>query len=121
MAVTVATIKADFPEFASLPSDTITRWLEHADLHHSACQWGGRSDEALSWLTAHFLAAFPTCEGTASSLGPGPLTGTAQGQTSASWSPLTIPKAFTVDDLGTTKYGRRYKSMLSVLFTCRCT
>lgn len=119
MTVTVATIKADFPEFASLSSDTITRWLEHAELHHNACQWGGRSDEALSWLTAHFLAAFPTCEGTASSLGPGPLTSTTQGQTSATWG--AVPGLFTVDDLGTTKYGRRYKSMLSVLFTCRCT
>jgi len=120
MTVTVATIRQDFPEFASLDSTTITRWLTHAELNHNACQWGGKSDEALSFLAAHFLAAFANpC--TAGKQGPGPLTGSTQGQRSVAFSPLTVPKAFTKNDLGTTKYGRRYLSMLDTLQTCRCT
>lgn len=121
MAVTVASIKADFPEFAALDSATITYWLELAERNHNATCWAGKSDDGLSWLTAHFLAAFVGTEGCPPELGPGPLTAQTEGSESASWSPLTVPKVFAKDDLGTTKYGRRYLSMRATVFCCRCT
>ena len=123
MAITPADIKTRFPEFGAVSTADIQRWLDEAETNHNACQWGGKSDDGLAWLTAHFLTAFPppssgTCDG---ELGPGPLTAAAQGRNSASWSPLTVPKIFAKDDLGTTKYGRRYLSMRATLMTCRCT
>ena len=120
MTVTAADIKVRFPEFGSIDSATITRWLEEAERHHNACQWGSKSDDGLAWLTAHMLAAFgDECSG--SSLGPGPLTSSREGQVAASWSPLTVPEIFRKNDLGTTAYGRRYLSMLDTLFVKRCT
>lgn len=121
MTVTAASIKAFFPEFGSVPTDRVTKWLTYAEGHHNPCQWGAKSDDGLTWLTAHFLAAFPDNCNTADNLGPGPLTSSREGQVAASWSPLTVPKAFTKNDLGTTKYGRRYLSMLDTLFVKRCT
>jgi hypothetical protein len=121
MAVTAASIKEQFPEFGSIDSVVITRWLDYAGRNHNETQWGGKSDDGLSWLTAHFLQAFAVNNGCGSELGPGPLTATAEGRGSASWSPLTVAKMFAKNDLGTTKYGRRYLSMLDTLFVIRCT
>lgn len=121
MTVTAADIKTLFPEFGSVDSATITRWLEEAERNHNSCQWGAKSDDGLAWLTAHFLAAFPDDCNTGDTLGPGPLTASSEGSVSASWSPLTVPKSFGKDDLGTTKYGRRYISMRDTIQTCRCT
>lgn len=120
MTVTAADIKSLFPEFAATDTATIDRWLAEAGRNHNVECWGSKSDDGLAWLTAHFLKAFGLpCGPTA--FGPGPLTGTAQGQTSASWSPLTIPVAFRKNDLSTTAYGRRYLSMADTIFCCRCT
>lgn len=120
MAVTAESIKAFFPEFARVDSTTVTKWLTYAQGHHNANQWGAKSDDGLTWLTAHFLAVYtPECE--TDKVGPGPLTSSREGQVAASWSPLTVPKIFTKNDLGTTKYGRRYLSMVDTLFVTRCT
>lgn len=121
MTVTVASIKADFPEFGHIDATTVTRWLELAERNHNATQWAGKSDDGLSWLTAHFLQAFVVMAACNANPGPGPLTGTTEGGVSASWSPLTIPTAFRKDDLSTTKYGRRYLSMRDTIFVTRCT
>ena len=122
MTVTAADIKTRFPEFASVDSTTITRWITEAERNHNASAWSGKSDDGLAYMVAHFLTAFPgtECDGPIG-LGAGALTSTNEGQVGASWSPLTIPKAFTKDDFGTTKYGRRYLSLLDSLFVSRCT
>lgn len=121
MTVTAASIKAKFPEFASIDNAYITEWIAHAELNHNAECWAGKSDEALCFMIAHFLAAFPQGDSESTGVGPGPLTAQTEGSESASWSPLTVPKAFAEDDYGTTKYGRRYLSMRKRIFCCRCT
>ena len=121
MTVTATDIRTRFAEFAALDSNTIDRWLAEAGRNHNAVCWGEKSDDGLAWLTAHFLKAFPPACGAPTALGPGPLTGSAQGQTSASWSPLTIPVSFRKNDLSTTAYGRRYLSMADTVFCGRCT
>jgi hypothetical protein len=122
MSLTAGDIKTRFPEFASIDTATVTRWLDEAGRQHNATQWGGKSDDALAWLTAHFLAAFESAgDGATSELGPGPLTGATEDRVSAAWSPLTVPKIFAQNDLGTTMYGRRYLSMLAALQTDRVT
>lgn len=120
MAVTVADIRTRFPEFGPTDTATIDRWLAEAGRNHNSACWGDKSDDGLAWLTAHFLVAFAG-QCTTDTLGPGPLTATAEAQVSASWSPLTVPKLFAKNDLGTTKYGRRYLSLLDTVFCCRCT
>ena len=120
MAVTVADIKARFPEFGATDSATVQRWLDEAGRYHNAECWGGKSDDGLAWLTAHLLKAFGGQCGPAA-FGPGPVTGLREGQGSASWSPLTVPKIFAKDDLGTTVYGRHYLSIQATVFCCRCT
>lgn len=120
MAVDAADIKTRFPEFATIDNATIDRWLAEAGRQHNTTQWGGKSDDGLAWLTAHFLAAFEgTGNGITVELGAGPLTGATEDRVSASWSPLLVPKIFGQNDLGTTKYGRRYLSMVKALQTCR--
>jgi hypothetical protein len=121
MSLTVADIKNRFSEFEAIDSVVVQRWLDEAARNHNATQWGEKSDDGLAWLTAHFLTAFASTSGGGGGFGPGPLTATAEGQTSASWSPLTIPKIFAKNDLGTTPYGRRYLSLLQTLFVTRCT
>jgi hypothetical protein len=119
MSITAADIKDRFPEFASVDSTTITRWLEEAERNHCADQWAGKSDDGLSYLTAHLMSLFASqgCEGIEVK-GPGPLVSSTEGSVSASWS---VPEMFNKDDLGTTKYGRRYLSLLNTLFVTRCT
>lgn len=120
MSLTPADIKARFPEFSTIDTATIQRWLDECGRQHNVTQWDIKSDDALAWFVAHFLAAFEgNGDGTTTELGPGPLTGATEDRVSASWSPLTIPKIFAKNDLGTTKYGRRYLSMLAALQTCR--
>lgn len=122
MTVTAADIKTRFPEFGSIDTALVTRWLDEAARQHNSTQWDSKSDDALAWLTAHFLAVYVVgSDGVTSSLGPGPLTGATEDRVSASWSPLTIPKIFAQNDLGTTGYGRRYLSMASQTMTCRVT
>lgn len=120
MSVDAADIKARFPEFAATDTATIDRWLTEAGRYHNAECWGAKSDDGLAWLAAHMLKAYGAPCGPAA-LGPGPVTGSREGQVSASWSPLTVPKIFAKDDLGTTTYGRHYLSIQATLFCCRCT
>ena len=115
MAVTASDMRTRFPEFASLDTATIERWLDEASRNHNQTQWAGKSDDGLAWLTAHFLASYGS--GCTTDFGPGPLTSTAQGRTSASFA---LAKAFTKNDIGTTKYGRRYLSLLQTIFPTRC-
>lgn len=121
MTITAADIKERFPEFASVDSTDITRWIEEAQRHHNAACWGAKSDDGLAYFVAHLLAAFPGTECNKQGLGPGVLTGSSMGGVSASWSPMNIPKIFNKDDISTTKYGRRYLSIRDTLFCCRCT
>ena len=122
MTVTAGDIKTRFPDLASIPTATIDQYLAEAGRMHSTDCWGDKSDDGLAYLTAHFLVAFAQSgEGAGCDLGPGPLTNDRVGQVSSSWSPLTVPKIFAQDDLGTTKYGRRYLSLRNTLFCCRCT
>lgn len=122
MTITASDIKNRFPEFASVDSATISQWIDEAGRQHNVECWGDKSDDGLAYMVAHFLAAFPPsgCDNPFG-LGPGPLTGSNEGQVGASWSPLNIPKIFSQDDFGTTKYGRRYLSLRDSLFCCRCT
>lgn len=120
MSLTAADIKIRFPEFAAIDLAVIDRWLDEASRQHNTTQWAGKSDDALAWFVAHFLAAFVLpSDGTTSQPGPGPLTGATEDRVSASWSPLTIPKIFATNDLGSTIYGRRYLSMVAALQTYR--
>lgn len=121
MAITAADIKTRFPEFGSLDSTVIDRWLSEAGRNHNVAQWSGKSDDGLAWLTAHFLVAFGDTCGVNNQLGPGPLTSSREGQVAASWSPLTVAQIFREDDLSTTPYGRRYLAMLATVFPTRCT
>lgn len=122
MTLTANDIKNRFPEFAGVDSATITGWIEESLRNHNVECWGAKSDDGLAYMVAHFLAAFPKTTGCPDpfGFGAGVLTGSSEGAVSASWSPMTIPKDYTKDDFGSTKYGRRYLSMRSSLFCCRC-
>jgi len=120
MTVTVSDIKNRFPEFGSISAVDITRWIDEGLRQHNVECWGEKSDDGLAYMVAHFLATFGPGTCGANGAGPGVLTGSSEGQVSASWSPMTIPKIFTKDDFGTTKYGRRYLTLRASIFCCRC-
>jgi hypothetical protein len=124
MALTAADIKTRFPVFATTDNAKIDARLAEAGRQHNAAQWGGKSDDALGYFVAHLLAAMDgegAGNGITATPGPGPLTGATEDRVSAAWSPLTVPKIFAQNDMGTTMYGRRYLSMVAALQTCRVT
>ena len=62
MAVTVASFRAAFPEFATAdnPSDALIQLkIDSAKLQINSTIWGSRYDEGVLWLTAMLLASSP--------------------------------------------------------------
>ena len=56
MAVTPTTMKARFPEFASIDDSRIQLFIDDAETEMSAGVWGDLYDRGLSYLVAHLLA-----------------------------------------------------------------
>jgi len=117
VAVTVVTIKARFPEFASLGDDTIAMYLAEAERSHNAGQWGGKSDDGLSYLTAHLLAMFGASGDGCDDPAPGPVTSEREGAVAASYAVSDEAKQ---SEFGSTKYGRRYLELRRTIFVTRC-
>lgn len=59
MAVTYTTIQDRFPEFANTDSDLITAAIANAVDQINEDVWGDKTDQGVTWLTAHFLATSP--------------------------------------------------------------
>lgn len=53
--VTVASVKALFPEISTVDDATVTQWLAVAEGRHNAEAFGTKSDFALQALTAHLV------------------------------------------------------------------
>ena len=120
MAVDATELKARFPEFACLDDSVITRWLTEAARGVNATQWGGKYDDGLSYLTAHLIVTFEAERLGTGEPGAGPITSEKEGPISYSISPLVVAEKFRQDSLGGTKYGRRYRELLSTIFVTRC-
>lgn len=118
MTVTVSTLKARFPEFESVDSATVEVYLAEASRSHNVTQWGAKSDDGLSYLTAHLMAMFlPGYEyGNAA----GPVSSEREGQVQVSYA-ISDQLKNASGDYGATKYGRRYLSLLNTIFVTRCT
>jgi len=54
MSVTATEVKALFPELASMADATIEAWIAVAERHHNAEAWGGKSEDGITFLAAHF-------------------------------------------------------------------
>ena len=118
IAVTPSDITALFPEFGPLDPALIQTWIDEATPSVNETQWAGKAESAVKFLTAHFLSVFAGSDGsgTGSVSSPGPVTSEREGQVQASYGVAGI---FTSNDLGSTKYGRRYLAMLKAIFVTR--
>lgn len=120
MAVDADALKVRFQEFACLDDAVVTRWLDEAARSLNTTQWGGKYDDAHSYLTAHLIATFEASRLGTGEPGAGPVTSEAEGKVSLSVSPLVIAESFRKDSMGGTKYGRRYRELLRTIFVTRC-
>lgn len=118
VTVTASDIKTLFPEFQALDPTVIDLWVAEALPEVNETQWSSKATAAVKFLTAHLLTVFAGTDGagTGSTSDPGPVSSEREGQVQASYA---VSSAFTSDDLGTTKYGRRYLSMRSRIFVTR--
>ena len=114
ITVTVADIQARLPEFSKLDPDSIRPWLNSAIRCVSATQWAGLADDAVTMLAGHLLSLFldPDCIEPAA----GPVTSEREGQVATTYK---ISDRMAEDDLGTTKYGRRFITMRRKIFVTR--
>ena len=110
MAITPASFKARFPEFASVSDARVQVFIDDAELELNETCWGDLYNKGLSYLTAHFL-----------SLGEGSSNGDANPQnvlTSRSVGDVSVgfqaASTLSTDEayFGSTVYGQEYWRML---------
>jgi len=114
MAVTPSDFKTRFPEFGPIPNDRVRIHIDEAARNVSVAAWGQKADDGVLYLTAHLLAVF---ENDKTATGSGPVTQKKAGEVSASFG---FSGEMLESDYSSTKYGRRFKSLLSTIFAARC-
>lgn len=62
MAVTVAQLKSEFPEFTNAPDPLVDRAIRTAKLRVSSSFFGARYDDAVLYLACHLVAINPLAE-----------------------------------------------------------
>lgn len=113
MAVTPATLKTKFAEFASVNDSDLQPWIDEAELNVCRATWGDRADDGVSYLAAHLFVVFGDgCFGGQSGDAPGPVERVKVDQLETEF---TVGDVFANEDLGTTKYGRRFISIRELL------
>ena len=75
MAVTESSFKASFPEFADTATAIVNRCIAVAELHAKESVFGDAYDDAIGYLTAHFITRDPRGEPTAHANSSGNLVG----------------------------------------------
>lgn len=103
MAVTAATIRALFPEFAAETDARVDLFIGFAGNSINADVWGTLTDQATSYLTAHMLA-----RANAGGAGGGPVTTEKVGELSRSYGQLGGQYAEALGELALTSYGVEY-------------
>lgn len=113
MAVTPGTLKAKFTELATASAAELQIWIDEAELNVCRDAWGDRADDGVSYLAAHLYTGFGPNSGAGSS---GPATSKRVDQISVSYA---VGTRFTESELGSTKYGRRFLTLLRSIFAAR--
>lgn len=114
MAVTPGDLKQLFPEFTSIPNSRLQLYLDQAARQVNTCAWGSRADDGISYLAAHLVATMGQDQ---SAAGQGVVTQKRVGDVSAAYGygAKTLESAY-----GSTKYGRTYEQLQSLVVGCRC-
>lgn len=124
MSITAADIIDRFPEFSAVDPGEIDRYIAEAERNTNRAQWGGKADDSVAYLTAHLMSIFGATTTSGDACGcpgldePGPVTAEREGQVSAAYR---VPDLYAKNEYGTTKYGRRYLTLLQTIFVTRCT
>lgn len=104
MSVTVASFKADFPEFVAADEGKVTFWLSIAT---ALVSWPALNDQGIELLTAHYLAGDP---GVTPGAGAGIIASASVGGVSKSYD-LSTSSEPDAGELNRTEYGRRYAAL----------
>lgn len=111
--VTPATIKARFPEFATVDDSKIQIFIDDAILILNETFWGTKYDLGVSYLAAHFLSLALSSEaGAASAIGA--VSSRAVDGVSISYSTMT-PENHGDAYYSSTMYGQRYLALRRTL------
>jgi hypothetical protein len=117
LTVDATSFKQRFQEFACLDDALITRWLDEADRYINAAQWSAKADDGHAYLTAHLITTFESESLGVDEPGAGPVQSEREGSVAVSYA---VAESLTKDSLGSTRYGRRYREILSTIFVTRC-
>lgn len=113
MAVTPASLKIVYPEFAAEADARVQIFLDRASRNISETQWGQRADDATMDLACHMLAQ-ANLEGDAAPAAPA---SDSAGDVSTSYA--SVSEKGQDSELSATSYGRSYLRALRTLFVDR--
>jgi hypothetical protein len=116
MAVTPGSLKAKFAELASVTNAELQTWIDEAELNVCRDAWGDRADDGVSYLAAHLAVTFGAAAHSGVAGASGPATSVRVDQLATTYA---VGDVFKNSDLGTTKFGRRFLSMRSLIFAAR--
>ena len=115
MAVTAQDVRDHFAEFEACSDTVIERWLAYAVGRVNATQWGGRTDEGVLWLTAHFLKVASTL-GSGLQSAAGPASSVRVGDLATTYA---IPPRLARSWLSSTTYGAFFVELMATIFPTR--
>lgn len=112
MTATPASLKAELPEFASVPDASVQKWLDRAAKMLNPDAWQSIYDDGQIFLAAHYMASMGVLPGAVVSAGA--MKSKTVGPVSVTYE--TAPTTSERDaDLDRTKYGRLFKQLRGTL------
>ncbi len=112
MAVTAADVKEIATEFAAVADARVDLFIAQAERRTNRTNWGNKADDGVIYLTAHLLK-LDELQGAAPA---GPIT--ARRVHDVSWAYAKTGSG-DGDNLDSTAWGRRYKEIRKLVFSCR--
>jgi len=112
VSVTPASFKDELPEFASVPDNTVQKWLTRCAQMLNPDRWGRSYDDGLIFRTAHQMVVMGVVAG---------MSATASAVKSKTVGPVSVtydtPQDTRAEDteLERTKYGRMFKALRRTL------
>lgn len=117
--ITPATIKARFPEFATIPDDTIQMYIDDSVPDFNVPLWGNMLDQGQSYFVASML--FTNVVNTLNMASTAPIQNKSAGNASVGYAQTAVDYNDTDMLHYSNKYGQRYLQLRRLLGTAVAT